>query len=492
MELKTIKGQLTFSTLFLFFSFCIVTSEKGWAQCGTVISTFPYTENFESAPAWTSGGTNSDWAWGTPSHPTINSAGGGAKCWTAGGLTGSFYNYSEQSWIMSPCFDFTTLNYPWISFKIFWEDEWKYDGLVLQYSLTGGATWANVGAYGDPVNCLNDNWYTYNNVTWLTTASPKPGWSGRAGPTVGSCQGGNGSLGWVTAKHCMSSLAGKSSVRFRFLFGSGTTCNDYDGISIDDIFIDNAPPNVSTFSYVCAGANTINFTNTSSPCATGYSWNFGDPASGSSNSSALANPSHVFSTFGSYNVTFTSNGPCNAPGSITLPVNILSVMATATNVTCAGSNNGIVTANVIDGTGTYNYSWLPGGQTTETVTGLSPGSYSVSVTDINNCSANATVTIASDSCPDDSIYIPNVFTPNGDGVNDIFFIYNRGYRSLQCEIYNRWGKKIYEWSNTSGGWDGTINGLKASDGTYFFILKADRLNGQAVNKTGFLQLLSEK
>ncbi len=377
--------------ILLLFCLCIFMPKQSLSQCGTFISTFPYTEGFETGPAWTSGGTNSDWAWGTPSHATISGAGGGTKCWVVGGLTGSFYNYGELSWIMSPCFDFSTVTYPWISFKIFWEDEWKYDGLVLQSSLNGGTTWTNVGIYGDPVDCLNDHWYDYNNVTNLPSTTPKHGWTGRIGPTAGSCQGGNGSAGWLTAKHCMASLAGQPSVRFRFLFGSGTTCNSFDGIAIDDILIDNAPPNAASFTYACASVNVLNFTNTSILCPTGYLWNFGDPGSGVSNTSTLPNPSHSFSAPGVYSVTLTASGPCNAPGSVSIPVTIYSVYTTVTPVTCPGANDGSATAHVLGGSGPFTYAWAPGGQTAQTITGLSAGTYIVTVP--NSCPASTTAIV---------------------------------------------------------------------------------------------------
>ena len=376
--------KIIFSFLFL-----LLVSQGTKAQCGALISTFPYNEGFEAAPAWTTGGANNDWAWGTPAHPTVNTAGGGVKCWMVGGLTGSFYNYSELSWIMSPCFDFTNLNYPWISFKIYWEDEWKYDGLVLQYSLNGGTSWTNVGAYGDPVNCLNANWYDYNNVTWLTSATPPHGWTGRRGATVGSCQGGNGSMGWVTAKHCMSSLANKPSVRFRFLFGAGTTCNNYDGIAVDDILIDNAPPNSANFTFACAGANTVNFTNTSLMCPTGYLWDFGDGTATSTSQS----PSHTYAAPGTYNVTLTSSGPCNASSTITIPVSILAVTATSTNISCGGGNSGTATSVATGNAGTINYNWTPGGQTTSAITGLAAGTYTVSISATGSCPATATTSI---------------------------------------------------------------------------------------------------
>jgi len=463
------------------------------AQCGPVISTFPYIEGFETAPAWTSGGTNSDWAWGTPSHSLINSAGGGNKSWCVGGLNGSFYNYGELSWLMSPCFDFTGLAYPWVSFKVFWESEWKYDGMVFQYSLNGGTAWTNVGAYGDPVNCLNDNWYNYNSVTGLSSANPKHGWTGRVGPTTGSCQGGNGSGSWLTAKHCMSSLAGKPSVRFRFLFGAGTTCNSYNGIAIDDILIQNAAPNIADFTYLCTDSNSVNFTNTSSLCPTTFSWNFGDIGSGTSNTSTLQHPSHIFSESGTYAVTLSSSGPCNAAGSVSIPITILSLNSTATNVTCNGPGSGTATAHVNGGTGTLAYLWTPGGGTTQTIAGLDAETYSVTVSGTGCCPTNTTVTVLADTCPNDSICIPNVFSPNSDGINDVFFIYNKGYKSLQCQIYDRWGLLVGELKKLNDVWDGrTTAGLKCPDGVYFFILKAEKLNDIPVNYTGFIHLLDEK
>jgi hypothetical protein len=97
--------------------FCFI--QKAIAQCTTPINIFPYTEGFETTNGnWTTGGTASDWAWGTPNKTIINSAATGSKCWIVGGLTGNFYNNGERSWLQSPCFDFTTLQYPHISFNV--------------------------------------------------------------------------------------------------------------------------------------------------------------------------------------------------------------------------------------------------------------------------------------------------------------------------------------------------------------------------------------
>ncbi|WP_251620067.1 gliding motility-associated C-terminal domain-containing protein [Odoribacter lunatus] len=70
------------------------------------------------------------------------------------------------------------------------------------------------------------------------------------------------------------------------------------------------------------------------------------------------------------------------------------------------------------------------------------------------------------------VNVPNVFTPNGDGVNDVFRVQVLSSCSFHAVIINRWGRKVYEWSDQSGGWDGRINGKYANPGTYYYIVTA--------------------
>ena len=362
------------------------------AQCGPVIGTFPYSEGFETSASWVSGGTGNDWAWGTPAHPLINAAGGGTKSWCVGGLTGTFYNNNERSYLESPCFDFTSLNTPRISFKIFWEVERQYDGMTFQYSTDDGLTYSNVGAFNEPVNCNTANWFNSSNLTNLPSSiSPKHGWSGRQGSTQGSCLGGSGSQGWVTAKHCLGWLANAPSVRFRFFFGAGSFCNNYDGIAIDDILIDESDPVVASFSGDCDGT-TVDFANTSTPCPDIFSWNFGDPGS-SQNTSVQENPSHNYANPGSYTVTLTATDACGASNTTTQTIHVLGVTITATDPTC-GQDNGSLEATVTGAGGAVNYYWSPGGATTQTLSNVGPGDHTVTVSAVSSCSASATATLA--------------------------------------------------------------------------------------------------
>jgi gliding motility-associated-like protein len=89
-----------------------------------------------------------------------------------------------------------------------------------------------------------------------------------------------------------------------------------------------------------------------------------------------------------------------------------------------------------------------------------------------------------------SYNIPNVFTPNGDGKNDVFRIRSTGMKSLHCTLYDRWGRKIYEWEGINGYWDGqTSGGILASDGTYYYVADLVDENDKSYREAGFVQLI---
>lgn len=339
----------------------------------------------------------SDWAWGVPNKSYITTAGSGLKCWVTGGLNGSSYNDAERSYVESPCFDFTSIVNPHVKFNIYWESEYDFDGANFQYSLNGGTTWTNVGSNTDPVDCLNDNWFNTNDINYLASlASPRKGWSGSVGTVGGGCPATNGSAGWVTSQHCMSNLAGLPSVKFRFTFGAGTYCNDYDGVAFDNITIGEAPSNNANFTFACT-ATTLQyqFTNTSTLCPSGFSWNFGDPTSGVNNTSIVTNPIHQFSAPGTYNVTLTVNGPCNAPSTIVKTLVTVSNTISSTNVSCFGTNTGSVTTTLSNGTGLVSYTILPSNTTNNSgvFSNLTAGTYTVNVIDAIGCGVSSTTIV---------------------------------------------------------------------------------------------------
>lgn len=75
--------------------------------------------------------------------------------------------------------------------------------------------------------------------------------------------------------------------------------------------------------------------------------------------------------------------------------------------------------------------------------------------------------------------MPNAFSPNGDGINDLYKAKSNHESILTFKgyIFNRWGKKVFEWTDINGGWDGTINGHEAPDGVYYCRVIAEGTDG---------------
>lgn len=87
------------------------------------------------------------------------------------------------------------------------------------------------------------------------------------------------------------------------------------------------------------------------------------------------------------------------------------------------------------------------------------------------------------------LLIPNVFTPNGDGINEFFKITGYNITEFNCVIFNRWGLQLFEWSDIKVGWDGKIEDELATDGTYFYLINAKDINLKDIKKQGTFSLI---
>ena len=93
---------------------------------------------------------------------------------------------------------------------------------------------------------------------------------------------------------------------------------------------------------------------------------------------------------------------------------------------------------------------------------------------IDNCWQFDTIIIKVEKCQlDDTgfLYIPNAFTPNKDGKNDVFIIPGKSIHNYEMTIYNRWGEQVFFTTNAAEGWDGTYRNVDAPAGTYVVVLK---------------------
>lgn len=87
--------------------------------------------------------------------------------------------------------------------------------------------------------------------------------------------------------------------------------------------------------------------------------------------------------------------------------------------------------------------------------------------------------------------VPNAFTPNGDGVNDVFRVKD-GYQSIisfKAMVFDHWGKKLYEWTDLTGGWDGRSGGHDVPDGAYYLNVQARGADGRKYHIKKVINLL---
>ena len=112
------------------------------------------------------------------------------------------------------------------------------------------------------------------------------------------------------------------------------------------------------------------------------------------------------------------------------------------------------------------------------------GVYSVEVENEFGCVASDSISVL-ERCPV-NIFLPNVFSPNGDGVNDKFFVQGNDILSLRLRIYNRWGGLVFESFEESLAWDGEFKGQPAGQGVYTWVLVYE-----GYNKNGKLRTYNE-
>lgn len=109
--------------------------------------------------------------------------------------------------------------------------------------------------------------------------------------------------------------------------------------------------------------------------------------------------------------------------------------------------------------------------------------YIVTVIDTNGCSSKDTVKI-NVITPCGDIFVPNSFSPNSDGINDLQCVLGDCIVSLDFSIYNRWGETVFHSTNQKDCWNGIYRGKRVQTGIYVYKLKATLTDGKEVEKTG--------
>jgi len=110
---------------------------------------------------------------------------------------------------------------------------------------------------------------------------------------------------------------------------------------------------------------------------------------------------------------------------------------------------------------------------------------------INGCIDSANLKLPYEPI-DPNVFMPNAFSPNGDGLNDEFgptFNAKRGYEIEEFSIYNRYGQRVFYNTGRNKKWDGTFNGKRADVGTYIYVLRVKFRNGETFNSNGDFHLI---
>ena len=157
---------------------------------------------------------------------------------------------------------------------------------------------------------------------------------------------------------------------------------------------------------------------------------------------------------------------------------------------CGKGNGSIEVLNDPNGTSNISYS-LNGGllQSNSIFNNLLAGSYDLYVTDGLNCSSTITVSIPiSQEVKQDEI--PNVFSPNGDQINDLWTYDFSCYINVTCTILNRWGQVLYASDTNKPVWNGqNKEGVEVPDATYFYLIQLVNNQGERLDFTGPIALV---
>lgn len=117
-----------------------------------------------------------------------------------------------------------------------------------------------------------------------------------------------------------------------------------------------------------------------------------------------------------------------------------------------------------------------------------PGNYEITLSIANEGGCTSETSNALCILPDEPIFIPDIFSPNGDKHNDTLFVRGFGVTKLDFHLYDRWGEEVFSTSDTKIGWDGQVRGQPASSGSYFYTMRAN-MGSEKAEKSGEIVLV---
>jgi gliding motility-associated-like protein len=219
-----------------------------------------------------------------------------------------------------------------------------------------------------------------------------------------------------------------------------------------------------------------------------YLWQPSTGLSSANNSTVSASPDATTQ----YTV-FMENNTCGDTASKSVTVSVLPLPVVS--ISKSNDVNCTETTTWLSAKGGQSFLWEPD-PSLESVSGpivkASPRNtttYKVEVTDVVGCKNTDSIIVKFDSTPY-QFFMPNAFTPNNDGLNDIFRIkFLPPHQSLHFSIYNRFGQKMFETTDMKKGWDGTVHSFSQPIGTYIVMINVQTLVCGTIQYKGTVQLM---
>jgi gliding motility-associated-like protein len=281
-----------------------------------------------------------------------------------------------------------------------------------------------------------------------------------------------------------------SSVRYIVIANNRVGCSTYQEVPVN--VLNRVRVSVTPDTTICPGASARMAVTVidSSALGVNYSWS---PASYLDNSRA----SEVVARMNTQSETFrviTTSGGC-IPDTSTISVNVRPAATVKLPSTITTVIDDQVELTMVSGDLT-TYQWSAAEPLScndcKSTTIVPTETQFVRITGANEygCTADDSVLIHVLKCDPEAVFVPNTFTPNGDGLHDMLYMHSRTLTHLETfRVYDRWGAMVFETGNITEGWDGMINGKLAAQGVYLFTIKGKCNSGYDVEKNGTITLI---
>lgn len=256
-----------------------------------------------------------------------------------------------------------------------------------------------------------------------------------------------------------------------------SSCNQQLSYSI--IVVPEIVPSVSSNTSLCYGQKTTLYASGGNT----YRWSPARGLNATQMSAVVASPTVTTE----YTVQVSRNSRCGVETRVLVIVNPVPEVDAGRDTTFNLDEVAQISAR---GTGTLTWIYgegiaCPGCPETQVFPERS-GCYRIEAVNAEGCKASDEVCLEITS--DYAVYIPNSFTPNGDGLNDSFLVFGTGISATSLQIFNRWGELIFSSQDPLQGWDGSYKGSLCETGTYTFVFKYTGLNRKKHTKAGSIYL----